>query len=501
MLVQFLAISHLLMFFNSYPFPKQAAIHYLSGHRVFAVPEAVMLIIGLLLNVCLTALFDCMSFIQGTTLRWALCREGRLKYNSNPRLLVGARHFAPNWRSTNVVSAVALVMGFGSISTLTASVYIVGLSDGYTSFEQGVPVTGPRFAIDFNGWGFVGLGIALLLQGAISSWCLLKSKKLVPTWSSNPFTTTLVCSMLGLADQSVSKADGIPDADALVPMNDIPKRVDTKSTWLTASESGQGIVVSCPQTRQPSMAKEVPHSRHAMYVIWSVSAIVLLWIILVAAFGARAGNCSEAYVEQMNYRTDFLAYWQSYCQVGIPYYVDPFFDRRDWLGLVIQCLVFAVISLSIHCTELLTDLARDEAAWRKATTIGADAGRGAFFEGATSWFCWVTFAFKSLAPWIFSMSFNTNLLVFSNLIPLCVLGLLLLCTAIFSEYLVRQQAKGPQPCTFGSISKLASLVDEWHPRMFWGDKGMIDDRIRRAGTSGRRLAALDSLALYENLRA
>lgn len=359
-----LAVLRILMFLTSYPFPEQTAIHYLSGHRVFAVPEAAMLLIGLVLNVFLAALFGCMSFIQSTTLRWALCRAARLKYNSKPRLLIGARNFAPNRRSTNVVSAIALVMGFGSISALTASVYLVGLSDGHERLVEGVPVPGPRFAIDFNGWSFIGLGIALLLQGVISSWCLLKSKKLVPTWSSNPFTRTLLCSMLGVADQSVSKIDGIPHADALVSVNDIPKRVDTKSTWLTASESGQGIIVSRPQSRQPSMATKVPHSRRAMYMVWSVSALILLWIVFVAVFGANAGNCSKAYVEQMNYRTDFLSYWQS-CQVGIPYYVDPFLDRRDWLGLIIQCLVFAVISLSIHCLELTTDIARDEAAWRK----------------------------------------------------------------------------------------------------------------------------------------
>ena len=163
-----------------YPFPSQTAKHYLSGHRVFAVPELAMLFISFVLNVCLTILFDCMSFIQNTTLRWALCKEGRLVYNSNPRLFVGARQFAPNWRSSNAVSAVALAMGYGSISALTCSIYIVGMSDG-TSYgiDFAAPVPGSRFAIDFNGYGFIGLGIALLLQGGISSWCLAKSKIIV----------------------------------------------------------------------------------------------------------------------------------------------------------------------------------------------------------------------------------------------------------------------------------------------------------------------------------
>jgi hypothetical protein len=110
------------------------------------------------------------------------------------------------------------------------------------------------------------------------------------------------------------------------------------------------------------------------------------------------------------------------------------------------------------------------------------------------------FAFKSVTPWMFGLAFNTNLFVFSNLIPLAVLGFIMLLLALFSEFLVRWPSKGPQPCTFGNISKLANLVDEWHPRIFWGDKGTIDHRIRKAGTAGRRLADLDMSMLYANLR-
>jgi hypothetical protein len=468
---------------------------------VFAVPEAAMLMIGFVMNIGLTVLFDCMNFIQNTTLRWALCKEGRLVYNSNPRLFIGSRTFAPNWRSANAISALALAMGYGSISALTCSIYIVGMSDGASGLQVDAPITGPRFAIDFNGYGFIGLGVSLLLQGSISSWCLLKSK-IVPTWSSNPFTTALVCELLGLGDQSRTATDlsKLSTSVAMVFTKDIPVRADTCSTWLIADGNGKGMILASPQKRQLPMRIEVPNSRRAAYMIWIIFALVILWIILVAAFGAKSGSCTKEYVDKMNYRTDFLSYWQSFCQVGLAYYVDPFFDRRDWLGLIIQCLAFSAILLSLHCAELLTDITRDESAWRKATTTGAVTGRGVLIEGATSWVCWLTFAFKSITPWVFGMAFNTNLLVFSNLIPLCVLGSILLLLALFSEYLVRRHPRGPQPCTWGNISKLARLVDEWHPRIFWGDKGMIDDRIRRAGTAGGRLANPDMSMLYTNLR-
>jgi hypothetical protein len=390
-------------------------------------------------------------------------------------------------------------MGYGSISALTCSIYIVGMSNAEGFLDVGAHVSGPRFAIDFSGWGFVGLGTSLLIQGAVSSWCLAKSK-IVPTWSSNPFNTALVCTILGLAEKNRPDEQKVPSVDPVISSDDMPQRNAAKTTWLTSTSGGNGMILATPQQKQPPMRVEVPRSRRFTYFVWAVFALVVLWIILIAIFGAKTKSCTRDYVEQINYRTDFLAYWQSYCQVAIPYYRNTFFDRRDWLGLIIQCLVFSFITLGIHCAELLTDIARDESAWRKATTTGADAGRGALIEGATSWVCWVTFAFKSITPWMFGLAFNTNLFVFSNLIPLSVLGLIILLLALFSEYLIRRHPKGPQPSTFGDISKLASLVDEWHPRIFWGDKGMIDHRIRKAGTAGQRLADLDMSMLYANLR-
>lgn len=152
-----------------------------------------MLLISLVLNISLTIIFDGMNMIQASTLRWSLCKEGRLVFNSNPRLFVGAHHFAPNWRITNFASSVALVVGYGSISVLTTAIYIIGLSDVDGRIAQLFATD--KYAIDFNGWGFVGLGSSLLVQGAICLWCLLKSN-IVPTWSSNPFTTALVCELL-----------------------------------------------------------------------------------------------------------------------------------------------------------------------------------------------------------------------------------------------------------------------------------------------------------------
>lgn len=248
------------------------------------------------------------------------------------------------------------------------------------------------------------------------------------------------------------------------------------------------------------MRTEVTRCRFFTYYIWTVFAVLVLGILLNLIFSIRANSCTTTFVESSTHRVDFVGYWEAWCQVQVRYYSNTFFDRRDWAGLLIQCLVLSFISMGLHCAEMLTSITRDEAAWRKATTKGADASRGALMEGVRSWECWVMFAFKCLTPWMFGFAFVTNLYIFSTLIPLMVLAFMMLLLGVFAEYLVRRHPQGPQPSTFGNIAKLVALVDEWHPRMFWGDKGMLDHHIRKAGTAGQRLANVNMGTLYANLR-
>jgi hypothetical protein len=63
--------------------------------------------------------------------------------------------------------------------------------------------------------------------------------------------------------------------------------------------------------------------------------------------------------------------------------------------------------------------------------------------------------------------------------------------AIFTTYLARlalQRPKGCQPAAWGHFQTLANLIDDWNPssdgRLWWGDKGADEDRVRHAVTSG-----------------
>ncbi|KAE9977693.1 hypothetical protein EG327_007650 [Venturia inaequalis] len=399
-----------------YPFPDLATTkHYFTGHRVFSMPAAAVLSASLALNVSLTLLFDSMNYIQTCTLRWALWKEGRLQYNSNPRLFSCARSFAPNGWYANAISCVALVLGYGSTAILTSNVYVAGFSDS-------------------------------------------KSHLIKP------------------ATPQESSSSG--------------------------SQSTHGALLAMPLTRQHSMRALVPRSKIFTRVIWAVFAAMTIWTIAVGAIGKQNGTCSAAYVlKRAPWSLDFAGFWQNYCRFIGGFWVDAYTNRRDWLGLIIHCAIFAVINLGLHCAEVLTEMSRDEAIWRKATTSGAYPESEPLIQATLSWQCWLLFAFKSVVPWIFGYALETSIYVFMSLLPLLTLAVLFLLLGLLTEFLVRHKLKGPQPATYGNIEALTALIDEWQDgKIFWGDKGPVTETVRRAGTSGQRLADLQMSFLYQGLR-
>jgi hypothetical protein len=474
-------------------------LHYLTGHRIFSLPQAAMISTSLVLNICLTVIFDAMNYIPATTLRWALWRENRLDYNANPRLFTGARRFAPNSLYANILSSIALVLGYGAVSVLTTNVYIVGTASEESSLANRT-VSGPRYALDFNAWGMVGLGCALVVQSIVCSWCFALGNGMVPTWSSNPLSTARACAATAMQDFS--------NPDLL----DQEKHLQTQSTFSSCNSDrpsqipsralASDITPALPRHKQPSASASVKSVRRLANGIWAVFTVVCIWLLIVGLVGKRANTCNSGFVLSQSYGTDFLAYFTSYCQTGFKYYVNPYLNRRDWLGLIIQCMGLSIVTLGLHCLEVLTEMRRDEAIWRKLSTIGANPNAGAMTEGATNWQCWVLFVFKSITPWMFGYALQCNLVAWMHLIPISFLAFLFLMLGLFAEFLIRHKPKGPQPATYGDIRALMSLVDDWnHDRLFWGDKGVVTGGIRRAGTAGQRLADLDMRFLYTGLRA
>lgn len=62
--------------------------------------------------------------------------------------------------------------------------------------------------------------------------------------------------------------------------------------------------------------------------------------------------------------------------------------------------------------------------------------------------------------------------------------------AIFATHLLERKPKGPQPAAWGHFQTLTDLIDDrgLNPagKLWWGNKGFLDDGIRHAGTSMRK---------------
>ncbi|KAF9246883.1 hypothetical protein BU15DRAFT_69741 [Melanogaster broomeanus] len=151
------------------------------------------------------------------------------------------------------------------------------------------------------------------------------------------------------------------------------------------------------------------------------------------------------------------------------------------------------LTLSLHCSELVANVIRDERIWRKATTKGArQCRRILWLLPLEVLSISLLLAAKPLLHWMLGLAislagsskgrilnFAGALLIFS-----------LTCTIV-----ALRRLKGPQPAAYGHVQTLANLIDEWSPTMWWGHK---DDGFqhRHAGTCDYPLPDVEMDMLY-----
>lgn len=258
-------------------------LYYISGHRIISLPKIAMLLTSLLLNTGLTSVFDGMNLILSVTLRWTLFREGNLVFNSNSRLYTSTQSFGPCHWTMNILSTVALVVGYGATSMLATNIYVIAMIDPETVSLSTAPITGSRYALDFNAWGMLGLGFALLLQAGLCIWALVSGRKLVKSWSSNCLGTTLafVCA----SSQRFPKVD----RDPTLPWYSRHSIVGSDTTWQSSRSSQKSRPTSTdtissvkPRYRQASASASVPLTRRLTNVVWIVLAAIAIWVLAVA---------------------------------------------------------------------------------------------------------------------------------------------------------------------------------------------------------------------------
>lgn len=443
-------------------------------------------IIALLLNIVVACCTECLGYLHSISLRWALWREGRLAFNSNLRLLNSARSCAPNRWYTNILLAIFLVISYAAPSQiLLVKAYEYQDNDFGTSYQfEG------SYGYTVNGAAIAALGIGMVGQVVIVTWCLIATYKTIPTWSSSPLNTTLACLYDGLFHR---------EGRCMRPVN----------------SNGLPSGPISPQRIQPSACAAEPSVRYVLSFVWILVPATVAWATTVLLLGLHR-NISHPY----------FSFLENVDDRGIQYFAEVNIFLGMHFPYVYAFLIIAplqaVFTLSLHCVELLVNLSRDEGVWRRAagsTVPKPDAGYSSrnlpnapgtmprlssIKAAATSWQTLILFALKPLVHWLFGLgitifkveydySYEAAMITMHN-IPLYTLAAVCLFLALFATLLATRRPRGCQPAAWGHLQTLADLIDDWgvpgreeSTILWWGGKGDADENgIRHAGTSERK---------------
>ena len=434
-------------------------------------------ILPLLASFIVTALMECTGLIHETTLRWAL--RDQLIFSSNLRLFTFVRQFYCFGMISNFLHAVFIVVSYAAASLMFA------ISPSHNFCNHFSHTLG--YGV-YNGCGdFVALatpavcclGIGLLGQASIATWQMLSIR--IPTWSANPLDTAW-------ASVDGGTRTRVPDR-CMMSVHDVGLASGPKE----------------PKVRQLSVWKAHKEARRIMYFIWTLTVFSFVWFGVVQGTlvyktknptdGQPCNDCNAYLGSNWNLLPD-----QGKTPTSAAVIVE--FSSSFYPGLfVLVCVLQGFLTLALHCAELITNLSRDEWTWRQCYSTHPYTFRpNALFRAATSWVAVTLFIMKAVLHWLFGkgMTYAYNWGIFLRPPQLLYLSLGATILAAFTTFLSFYRPKGEQPATFGHVQTLVDLVDEWHLRLFWGDKGARGEgEVRHAGTSIFPLKTIMRHAMYE----
>ncbi|KAK6434404.1 hypothetical protein LTR95_009408 [Oleoguttula sp. CCFEE 5521] len=408
-----------------------------SENALLAIEASEIAALGL--NVGVTLLIETTGFIHTASLRSSLQQEGKLKFNTNLRLITCARLSRPNRWYINIVVLLFITLAYAASSLVFMKPNLA-------------LVLGPG-PITWQGFLCIVLGCSLVGLAAISTWALMSSS--IPSWSSSPFDSVLVAAHSGLLERTGGRClRSVHDSQAAsVPVH-ITKT--QKSAW---KAHGQVKLI--------------------VGTIWLPIALYAALVGLVVSLDSRVQNNGRVSWSLVPGYGTVWSRWTlhaSLTQLGV-----------RLVTLLIFVALQSPLTFALHCSELLVNLWRDEDYWRTATTRRGARLRGYSSVKATltSWQSVLLFIFKSLLHWILGLSISIDALV----------SIFCVCFASFMTYLSLAKPLGTQPATFGHVQTILDLVDEWHPTIYWGHKGE-NDGICHAGTSAHKLPGVRWNGLY-----
>jgi hypothetical protein len=456
------------------------ASSYIPGHFSVPVSALVQRLIPLLLNYVLTAVLEALFTIHSTSQRWSLWREHRLEFHSNPSLFAASKSYFPNRWYTNVLFITATTFSYGTLATLTSTIWVWGYDNGDDGLSK-VAYTGPHNGLDFSGWSMVVMGVCLAVQVAISACSVFYNPDLVKSWSQSALTTARASIYhqheRPLPETPIARHESFfvkllhPKRVRVDPDLGVPQPSNCQTQDIPP---GNELNYVKRKEQQPSPRDMIPSIRRITITLWLFTAALSIATTIVAIIAKRRGFETAAYVAEWSVDGGVPRYWSWFGALYFQYsdfksYLIGESQNTDGSTIVMQSLFRAPLTLVLHYAGLLFDVVRDELLWRRASTRkGAKVNPGTIVSYFQNWPGLVLFLFKGLSQWIYGSVIQIDSIILVALIPMATLALLMLLLSTFAEVLSRWRPKGEQPATFGSLRLLEKYMDDLESdTVFW----------------------------------
>jgi hypothetical protein len=426
-----------------------------------------------LLNTLIAICTDAVGYVHGTTLKWTLARDKRLEFATNLRLYSASHKvLSPNGYIANVIMLMLLVLSYSSASYITMATKIkaedlLSNSPSHSNIE----------AITPSYTAFLVLGVSLLIQAVIAITAMKETP--VKTWNSNCLAVAeaLMEEDQGLRFQPGNCMRGVGDKRGDGPLEPLERQI---SAW-TAHPQARWVVIFCWSP---------------ILVCGALSAVSThFWLRWGSKGTPSLGSWSLASPDTFSGRLDHNAWLVKWSK------------STSFSTLMVELFAMAALQLpiivSLHCSELVVALYRDEEQWRVAyTDRGTAKDRDSIRNVLYSWPSVLLFFSKPALNWLFGQAISpagTSWIYYPIQIYNLTAGFFIF--AIFLTFLGTKRPSGPQPAAYGHCQTLVNLIDEWHSKMFWGHKSTEKEEeeeeeeeereeIFHAGTSSKKLGPI-----------
>jgi len=396
-----------------------------------------------------------MGYVHANSLRWALHREGKLEFNSNLRLLTCPKHSRANGLIPNTVYLIGIILSYGSTSLIFLS-----LNPELARLLEKPVDRSDTDGVHINSVALFTLGAGFILQAIITNWALLETN--MPTWGSNPLDVARACTI------------DVHDGHAVEP------RIGRcmMSVHL-AKEDAKPLK---PRPKQRPMITAHPHVRRILILLWILPVLSGIWGGSVYGYLLR-GSRNGVFGRSWALLPLFTGSTDSDCSTGqctdgtsvLNVGWSASNGAAGTVGAVFLIMAFqSVVTLSLHCAELIVNMSRDEGVYRDLIgPRGTNGHYNSVMAACTSWQTIILFALKAGVHWMFGLGINLQFQLGVNMYPpqIFYFSGFSLAAAIFGLLLSVWRPRGYLPASYGHIQTIADVVDQWADSgcMFWGE--------------------------------